>query len=434
MSRQVLCTGPDPTLLLHLRSVLGRLGYSCESIPLERAPAHPFHIAMVDARRRSSLQRLRTLAGRALVIALAEPGQEALSHHAGADVVITSTEPSVSEIEEAIQRGAELIGRPIDGPLGHIIGRSPPLRLVLRRIESYAQTSATVLIVGETGTGKELIARAIHLLSARRAGPFIPVNCAAIPESLAESEVFGHARGAFTGATSARPGRIAAAEGGTLFLDEIGELSLQAQAKLLRLLQEREYTPVGENLPRKADVRIVAATNRDLHREVQAGRFRADLYWRLEVITIEVPTLRQRIDDVMPLVHHIIDRTNHAHQLRTCGIVPAAQQLLLAHDWPGNVRELENTIERAVILRSEGPLREEDIILRRRTPPSEMLGHVRLPPDGLDLMETTAALETLLIDQALEQTGGNRTQAARLLNINRTTLIEKLRRREEMGR
>ncbi len=414
-----------------MRTTLGQLGYLVESIALDRPVSQAFGIAVVDVRRRNGLDRLKTLAGRGLIVALIDPGQEDAARCFGADEVLLTPTPGPDQVRALIEEGTLRLGRAVQGPLGHILGRSPALLSVLGRLENYARSQATVLIHGETGTGKELIARALHQCSDRQDGPFVPVNCAAIPEALAESEIFGHARGAFTGASMSRPGRMAAAEGGTLFLDEIGELTLGSQAKLLRVLQEHEYTPVGENLPRKANVRVVAATNRDLQKEVAAGRFRADLYWRLEIITIELPTLRQRMEDVLPLTYHIIDRTNYQHQRSVSALDQRTQQILLAHDWPGNVRELENTIERAVILRGEGALREEDIILRRRLPPTQMLGHVRLPPDGLDLQEVTVALETLLIDQALEQAGGNRTQAARLLNINRTTLVEKLRRRDD---
>jgi transcriptional regulator with PAS, ATPase and Fis domain len=434
MLHHALITGPDPAVLLHLRTLLGGLGYSVETTPPDAPPTRAFSVAVIDIRRRPCLHRLKALAARGLILALCADGQQDLACFYGADEVFTCPAPTADDLAALIAQGKRRLGRPLDGPFGQIIGRSPGLCQVLSRIERCANSQTTVLVTGPTGTGKELIARALHQSGARREGPFIAVNCAAIPENLAESEIFGYARGAFTGASAARPGRLAAAEGGTLFLDEIGELSLPLQAKLLRVLQEREYTPIGENLPRRANVRVIAATNRDLQGEVQGGRFRADLYWRLEVMTIELPSLAQRMEDVLPLTYHTIDRTNQSQKCRVLGFTARVEDMLLSHDWPGNVRELENTIERAVILRGEGDLREEDIILRRGPSLGHVLEAVRLPPDGLDLQEITAALETLLIRQALAQSGGNRTVAARLLNINRSTLLEKLRRRDVVAR
>ncbi len=424
MLHHAFVTGPDPSTLLYLRSVLGQLDYHVETAPLERGPSQLFCVAVVDCRHTNARPRLRALAQRGLVMALCPAWATAQAD--GADVILDNPELDGETLAALIKDGVQRLGRSVDGPLAPIIGRAPALLDLLTRVDTYATSNATVLISGETGTGKELLARGIHQKSKRSQGPFVALNCAAIPETLLESELFGHTRGAFTGAVNVNPGRLAVAEGGTLFLDEISELTLQMQAKLLRVLQEREYTPVGGGAPKRADVRILAATNRDLEIEAKTGEFRADLYWRLETITVEPPPLRHRMQDVLPITYHVIDRTNHGQQRTVTGLEPAALAMLMGHDWPGNVRELENTIERAVLLRGEGMLQREDIILRRKRPPS--LGGMCLPPDGFDLTEEIAKLEVLLIHQALEKTRGNRSAAARLLNIDRTTLLYKLRR------
>jgi Nif-specific regulatory protein len=230
-----------------------------------------------------------------------------------------------------------------------LIGRSPPLLQALAELERVSQSQATVLLLGESGTGKELFARAVHLASGRRDRPFIKVNCSAIPESLFESELFGHERGAFTGANTARPGWFEQANGGTIFLDEIGELPLPLQAKLLRTLQEGTLVRLGGTRETRIDVRLVAATNRELVREVQTGRFRQDLYYRLNVIPIRLPSLRERREDVRPLALHFVSRANQAHQ-RNVHLAPDALARLEAHDWPGNIRELGNLMERMVLL------------------------------------------------------------------------------------
>jgi DNA-binding NtrC family response regulator len=233
------------------------------------------------------------------------------------------------------------------------LGNDPAMLPVFATLAQVADTSCTVLITGESGTGKELVARSIVAGSARARGPFVPVNCAAIPPSLVESELFGHARGAFTGATSPAAGRFAQADGGTIFLDEIGEMELGVQAKLLRLIQDGELYPVGEEVPQKIDVRILAATNRKLENEVAAGRFRADLFWRLNVIPVELPSLRQRVSDLPALTDAFIARANEKNRRNVTGIDVEAMKALKRHGWPGNIRELENLIERLVIMRGK---------------------------------------------------------------------------------
>lgn len=316
-----------------------------------------------------------------------------------------------------------------------ILGKDASLLRVFGMIERVADTDCSVLLTGESGTGKELIARALHDVSNRRSAPFMAVNCAAIPESLLESELFGHSRGAFTGAQTSRPGRFAAADGGTIFLDEIGEMPLGLQAKILRLLQEKEVTPLGETKSRKIDIRVIAATNQDLDEMVRLRTFREDLLYRLNVIPIELPALRHRRSDIPELVHHFIKRANLRRGRAITGVDPRAMELLTSYDWPGNVRQLENAVERAVLLKAEGLLSPEDLPEKlrnvtsrqavQRSPWDEPL----LPPDGLDLKEAMEAFETSLIRQALERVAWNKNRAAALLQMNRTTLVEKLKKK-----
>ena len=319
---------------------------------------------------------------------------------------------------------------------GKIIGHHPSMRRVLDTIERVARSACTVLVTGESGTGKELVVAALHDASPRAAKPLVTVNCGAIPENLIESELFGHTKGAFTGAHAARQGFVAAAEGGTLFLDEVGELPLQVQVKLLRLLQQREYTPVGDSRTIKCDVRIVAATNRDLETEVAQRRFREDLYYRLNVIHIDLPALRERGDDVEVLAFHFL-KTCAARAGRTdiVAFAPDALAALAAYAWPGNVRSLENTIERAVLL-SAGPLiTAEDLPARvleasqASAEPASGTMQRALPEGGIDLRATVEEYENRLITQALERTGRNKNRAAQLLGLNRTTLVEMLKRK-----
>ena len=313
---------------------------------------------------------------------------------------------------------------------GKMIGRSPVLVGVLALIDRVAQSSCTVLVTGESGTGKEVVVTALHEASPRKGAPLVTVNCGAIPEALLESELFGHARGAFTGAHAARQGRVAAAEGGTLFLDEVGELPLALQVKLLRLLQQREYSPVGDNRTLKCDIRVVAATNRDLAKDVAAGRFREDLFYRLNVIHVELPALRDRPDDVELLaVHFLKVCAERAGRIDLTGLAPDAIEALKSYDWPGNIRALENAIERAVLL-APGPL------LSRADLPPQILAASRekapatLPVSGIDFRAAVEEFENQLILGALERTGWNKQRAAQLLKLNRTTLIEMLKRKK----
>jgi transcriptional regulator with PAS, ATPase and Fis domain len=311
-----------------------------------------------------------------------------------------------------------------------VVGLSDSLVDVYRVIDRVADTQCTILITGESGTGKELVAKAVHKQSQRVSKAFVAINCGAIPEALLESELFGHARGAFTGAHANKVGRIALAEGGTLFLDEIGEMPLSLQVKLLRVLQAREYSPVGDNRTLKADVRIVAATNVNLENAVLAGTFREDLYYRLNVIHLAVPALRERSEDVPLLAQHFLSKAKE--KMGKGGdleISRAAAQLLSEYHWPGNVRELENTIERAVLLCSGANIEPRDLPQRVCGLGTEKRITPRLPDTGIDLRNAVESFENQLIRQALERTKWNKKQAATLLGLNRTTLVEMLKRK-----
>ncbi len=305
----------------------------------------------------------------------------------------------------------------------NIIGKSPRMQAVFDLVERVAQTGASVIIYGESGTGKELVAKAIHFLSPRRHQPYIQVNCAALPETLLESELFGHERGAFTGAVARRQGRFELADGGTLFLDEIGELSPAVQVKLLRVLQEKAFERVGGGETLRVDVRIIAATNRDLSAAMAEGRFREDLYYRLNVVPITLPSLRERREDIPLLVEHFLKKFDG--QGRVVGLTPEASKLLTEYRWPGNVRELENAIERAVIICRQNRVTAEDLPpeVRDVAMPARRSG-IKLPEGGVSLRE----VEKELIRQALDRAGGNQTAAARLLGISRHTLLYRLQK------
>jgi two-component system, NtrC family, response regulator AtoC len=335
------------------------------------------------------------------------------------------------------------VWRALHGP--GILGEDAELVRVLCTARDVAESSSTVLITGESGTGKELMAQAIHRASGRR-GPFIALNCAALPETLMEAELFGHTKGAFTGAVQARAGHIQAAEGGTLFLDEIGDMPLAAQARLLRVLQEKRVTPIGADKPVEVDVRVLAATHKNLEDMVDAATFREDLYFRLSVIPIHLPPLRNRGDDVIPLAQAMLAHHNRQSGKPAIALGTDAETALRAHSWPGNVRELAHTIERACLLAKNGRITAESL-----GGPMRRLGRSAPPPvrsaptngtaagstpvrnaegDSLNLKAALDNIERDLIQRALERTSGNRTEAAALLGLNRTTLVEKLRKLE----
>ncbi len=330
-----------------------------------------------------------------------------------------------------------------------IIGSSLRMQKLFRIIDQVAEDGeSTVLIQGESGTGKELVARAIHARGPRRERNFVPVNCAAIPDDLLESELFGYVKGAFTGATQNKMGRIQYAAGGTLFLDEIGDMKPALQAKLLRVLQEKEYEPVGGVKPIPVDVRIVAATHRDLEKLVAEGKFREDLYYRLSVIPLQIPPLRDRREDIPLLLESFTKVFNRGKKHPLAGFTEAAVQALLTYPWPGNVRELENLVQRMVVLHGGETVDLDDL-------PAKYTAHMTSPVDtrqrqdavdghlspialheaiwngdGINFNDLVDGLERQLISQALARTGGNKKEAARLLNLKRTTLIEKIKKKQ----
>lgn len=307
----------------------------------------------------------------------------------------------------------------------NIIARSEAMQKVMDAVERVCEYPITVLIQGESGTGKELIARLIHDRGIGKTGPFVAINCAAIPSNLLESELFGYTRGAFTDAKSDKKGLFVEANGGTLFLDEIGELPLEIQPKLLRVLQEGEIQPLGATRPIKVNVRIIAATVKDLSREVEKGSFREDLYYRVNVFKIVVPALRERQEDIVPLVEHFIDYYNAELGCNVAGVEPSAMALLIQYPWPGNVRELENVIQRAVILTEEGMIKISSL-------PPDVVGMFErketvYPGEEFSIKKAVAELEKILIKKALEKVDGNRTKAAKLLEISYPALLSKMK-------
>ncbi len=311
----------------------------------------------------------------------------------------------------------------------NLIGHSDSMKQILELIEKVADSDSTVLIFGESGTGKELVARAIHYRSNRMDKPLVPINCAAIPGDLLESELFGYEKGAFTGAHKTKVGRFELASGGTLFLDEVGEMSPQLQVKLLRVLQERSFERLGGVKSIKVDVRIIAATNRDLESSIEEGKFREDLYYRLSVIPIQIPPLRDRREDIPLLAEHFLENFNRQKGRDVQGISPRAMEALVQYSWPGNVRELENLMERMVVLKRAGIIDLEDLPEKvRGTGSQDDLGRILLPESGIHLDAAVHKLEKELILQALKRTGGVKKEAARLLGMKRTTLIQKMKR------
>jgi len=379
------------------------------------------------------------------------------------DVVMMTAHGTISSAVDAMRRGAfDYVTKPFDNDellmvvdralemrrlstevealredlearygFSEIVGVSREIQEIFRLMAKVVRVDVTVLVTGESGTGKELVARAIHRRSARAQGPFVAVNCSAIPQTLVESEFFGHEKGAFTDARESRPGRFEQADGGTLFLDEIGDLALDAQAKLLRALQERQIQRVGGRGSRPVDVRVVAATNKDLEKESREGRFREDLFWRLNVMHIRIPSLRERPADLPLLIDHFVGRFNRELGLAVESIAPDARQLLCEHAWPGNVRELENTICRAMILCEGETLTLADLPGRVRGetsgeggPPRSDLSHLSLADA---VVEATERLEKVMILSRLAEHQGSRTATAESLGVSRKTLFNKMR-------
>lgn len=338
-----------------------------------------------------------------------------LKDDAGRIVGGAETFRDLTELEDLRQ---ELQGR---GRVGDLVSLSPLMQQVFEVIPAVAASPSTVLILGETGTGKELVARTIHALSPRREGPFTAVNCCALPDSLLESELFGYKAGAFTGASRDKPGRFALAGGGTLFLDEIGEVSPALQVRLLRVLQDRVYEPLGSVRSETADVRVIVATNRDLPALVRQGSFREDLYYRVNVVRLELPPLRRRKEDIPLLVEQFIAHFNRAQRRNVQGLTDEALSLLMAHDWPGNIRELENVVERAFILCGKGSIGIAHL-------PGELTPGCRDDRKPSDIRSAREVLERQAILKALELNKGNRLAAARDLGIHKSTLFRKMNR------
>ncbi len=454
--RQVLIADDEASIRHVLTLVLSESGYEVRAVAdgaeaLKELQARAYDVVISDV-------RMPGLDGMALL-------ERALALHPELTFLVMSAYGSKEQALEAVTRGAwDFIEKPFRpeeivfllrkaeerqrlvrenrrlrgapppaGPLERLQGSSEGLATVKKQIARLAAVSTTVLITGESGTGKELVARALHELSPRATLPFVAVNCGAIPPGLIESELFGHARGAFTDARTAKRGLFTEADGGTIFLDEVGELPLQAQVKLLRVLQESEVRPVGESRVEKVDVRVVAATLRDLGRLVERGEFREDLYFRLNVVQLKVPPLRERRDDVLPLADVFLARFNRTFNRDPAitGLSPEAQQQLLAYRWPGNVRELENALERAVLLADGAQIVPENLPEKLWVvppgPASEALALPRPAELQFSLKRAMDTLERRFIRAALRRTKGNRTRAAELLEISHRALLYKLK-------
>jgi DNA-binding NtrC family response regulator len=352
------------------------------------------------------------------------------------------TKPTkLDEISLVLKRAQELIALKAENVLlrsqiqelqrfERIVGKSKPMQALYKIVQRVAKTDSTVLILGESGTGKELIANAIHGNSTRKDKPFVPINCGAIPEELMESELFGHEKGAFTGALKERKGRFELANWGTVFLDEIGDMSPKLQVKLLRFLQERKFERVGSSRTVEVDVRVIAATNKDLEQEVANGKFREDLFYRLNVIPIHAPPLRERTGDIVILVQHFLRQHCEKKEIPQKTIASAALDILLRYEWPGNVRELENVIERLVILVETDQIQVDDLPARmRQQDPGHSPPLMEIDDNGIDLKQILDDLENHLIMEALKKSSGVKNKAAALLGLNRTTLIEKMKKK-----
>ncbi|HEX2676053.1 MAG TPA: sigma-54 dependent transcriptional regulator [Polyangiales bacterium] len=444
--RKVLVVDDEENIRLVLRTLLGKKGYEVEvaetaEAALERvAKQRPdFVLADVKMPGMSGIELCRELREKhpeITVIMMSAYGSVELALEAvrvGAydyvakpfkqDEVLFAL--AKAEEHETLVRENRALREAQGGELPELLGKSAAIQHVIKLIGKVAEYRTTVLIQGESGTGKELVARALHRRGPRADKPFVAVNCGAIPATLMESELFGHKRGAFTDAHADKIGIFQEASGGTLFLDEIGELTLPLQVKLLRVLQEGSVRPVGATKDLQVDVRLIAATVRDLQKEVAEGRFREDLYYRLNVLQIVVPPLRDRADDISLFIDHFIARNNVRLGTNIRGIDPAAKKLLLSYPWPGNVRELENLIERAVVLADGELLRVEDIPERVHKP-EDAIAQV-LASGELSIKKASRVIEESLIKRALEKTRGNRTAAARLLEISHRALLYKIK-------
>jgi len=434
---------------------LRRVGYACEveytsEGALGRVESAQYDVVVTDLRMDGQdgiailrAYRARRPATQVIVLtgyATVESAVEAMQAGAftylvkGTSLNLAELRATVAKAVEKGRLGGDLpVSRRPSGELygiESIIGRSAPMRRVLRLIRAVAPTTATVLVVGESGTGKELVAQAIHQNSPRRNKPFVTLNCAALSEGILESELFGHEKGSFTGALSSRKGRFEYADGGTLFLDEVADMPPSTQVKLLRVLEYGQLFRIGSNEPVKVDVRLVAATNKELELEVPEGRFREDLYYRLKVVTLYLPPLRERVEDIPPLVDAFTDEFSRAHGKPVTAVTPAARQLLYRYPWPGNVRELRNCLESMVVISDDAVLDTNDLpdyIVKR----SELTLVSEEARSGAPMQPaltgtTLRDAEKELIRSTLDKTGGNREEAARVLGIGERTLYRKI--------
>jgi DNA-binding NtrC family response regulator len=445
--RQLLVVDDDRAMREMLTSLFKERGLQVEEAPsadaaLALTAEHDFDAVLSDVRMPGlsgvefvgQLRRLRPGTPVVLMTAFGSIDSAVEAMRSGAfDYLTKPFEPDavILAVERALQHRLlalenEQLRRAVDQStsLGDLVGKSPAMREIFALIKRIAHSRSSVLITGESGTGKEVVARAIHYQGDRAEKPFVPINCTAIPEGLLESELFGHVRGAFTGAHTSKRGLFEKADGGTLFLDEIGDMGLALQGKLLRVLQDREIRPVGGTQSVRVDVRIVTATNRDLETEIAEGRFREDLFYRLNVIPVHIPPLRERAEDVAPLVEGFLRRHSEG---RPRYLTPEAMRRLVAHPWRGNARELENVVERALALSDSDTLGPEDVPL----PGAPTAGRAR----GDDFLREAAArgltlhaLDELYTEQVLQLTGGNKVQAARILGIDRKTLYRRAER------
>jgi two-component system response regulator AtoC len=447
-SRQVLIVDDEENIRLFLRTLLEKKGYAVTTAEtaeraLALAEAEPPDYVLADVKMPGMsgielCRELRVRVPQATVIMMSAYGSVELALEAvGAGAYDYVAKPfkqdevlfalAKAEEHDRLLRENRALRAAASGDTGHpeLLGKSPAIMQVFRLIGKVAEYRTTVLIQGESGTGKELVARALHRQSSRRDKAFVAINCGAIPDTLMESELFGHKRGAFTDAHADKLGIFQEASGGTLFLDEIGELTLALQVKLLRVLQESVVRPLGGNKDSTVDVRVIAASVRDLSKEVAQGRFREDLFYRLNVLQIVVPPLRERVEDVSLLIDHFIARNNDKLGTKIRGIDARARKALLAYHWPGNVRELENLIERAVVLAEGDVLMPEDI--PERLHKAEDAVASMIASGELSIKKASRAIEESLIRQALAKTRGNRTAAARLLEISHRALLYKIK-------
>jgi two-component system, NtrC family, response regulator AtoC len=446
--RRVLVVDDEENIRLVLKTLLKRHGYDVEvadngESALSLVDSFGPDVILTDVRmpKMNGLDMLATLKAKqnpATVIVMSAYGSVDLALEAmkaGAyDYVGKPFKPDEivlalrkAEERESLRRENRALKEQIqkESQFESILAKSPQMTEIFRTISKIADFKTTVLIQGESGVGKELVARAIHSRSSRKNHPFVPINCGAIPENLLESELFGHKKGAFTDANSDRRGLFEEADGGTLFLDELGELPLNLQVKLLRALQEESIRRLGESKDIKVDVRIITATHRDLAAEAKAGRFREDLFYRINVLPIVIPPLRTRKEDIHLLVDHFLTRNNARLGTQIKGMTPDARKLLLEYAWPGNVRELENTIERAMVLCDGDVIDTHDLPERLRDALDPV--QVQLASGELSIKKTSSAIEEILIRRALQKTRGNRTRAAELLEISHRALLYKIK-------